>query len=151
MWINNCLPCTIATITRRDVRKVVNKVFAVTVGDFDTYWEIFAIAISRVKIDCTVDHSLLRGRMSPKEPSAMMHSARSVNSSSLLDYLGPSLTANAVPTRPLPVWRCIAFSFCVTTRYIVAIFLSSIFMVSEWGVKHVVVGALLRTWYQRNE
>ena len=126
MWIYNCLLCTIAAPTRSDVRKVVNKVFAVTVGDFDTYWEIFAIAISRVKIDCTVDLSLLRGRMSPKEPSAMMHSARSVNSSSLLDYLGPSLTANAVPTRPLPIWGWITIAQFITTNLIVAIFLSSV-------------------------
>ena len=126
MWINNCLLCTIATITRRDVRKVVNKVFAVTVGDFDTYWVIFAIAISRVKIDCTVDLSLLRGRMSPKEPSAMMHSARFILSSSLLDYLGPSLTANAVPTRPLPIWGLITTTHFITTNIIVAICLSSV-------------------------
>ena len=54
---------TVPTVTRTDVRKVVNKVFAVTIGNVDAYRVCFTVA-STVKIDSTVNLSLLSGWMS---------------------------------------------------------------------------------------
>ena len=121
----------IATVTS-GLRKVVNKIFAVAVDNFDTGWVVFVTTTTpTVKVDCARDLSLLRGRMSAREPTAPSSSTTAVLTCSLLNYLSPRLTTNAVPTRPLKIWHVFVMACVITTPVVNTVLVSSILIISD--------------------
>ena len=64
---------TVTMVTSRDIRKIVNKVFVVTVDNFDVGGVTFVIA-AIVEVDSAEDHALSRRWMSSREPAVQMGS-----------------------------------------------------------------------------
>ena len=93
---------TVTTVTSRDVRKIVNKVFIVTVDNFDVGGVAFVIA-AIVEEDSAVDFALVRRWMSSREPAVQMGSTGPSLPVSFRSQFAASLSYHAVPPRTLPI------------------------------------------------